>query len=274
MLCVSARRLGSSQVVAVDPKGFRHRTPRGRREGGALRGVGQIMPDEAICRHLARGHCTGYAIVPPTQAWAARQACGLKTRPADILTGSHAPACCSVASRRWSIILEGEPSLGGKRLGCQVRHRRVWGVAAKASLVVVVDPSAKRLSAGRPRPRRMMDILFGGLYLHRVLWGPGTRASTAATVRETWVVQSLIRRSASFVVEIPQPGPAASTTCRLAGRGFAVLRGVCGVGLCQASFTCYLHCVATSAQILVYKMHRPWPPCGSVRGRGRRGSTG
>ena len=58
------------------------------------------------------------------------------------------------------------------------------------------------------------------------------------------------------------------------GRGFAVLRGVCGVGLCQASFTCYLHCVATSAQILVYKMHRPWPPCGSVRGRGRRGSTG
>jgi len=35
MLCVSARRLGSSQVVAVDPVGFRHRTTQAGGKGRA-----------------------------------------------------------------------------------------------------------------------------------------------------------------------------------------------------------------------------------------------
>lgn len=82
--------------------------------------------------------------------------------------------------------------------------------------------------------------------------GSGHEGVDGGHRQKTWVVQSLIRRSASFVVEAPQPGPAVSTMCWLAGEGFAMLRGVCGVGLSQASFTCDLHCVATSAQILVY----------------------
>ena len=77
-----------------------------------------------------------------------------------------------------------------------------------------------------------MDILFGWLSLHRVVWGQGMRVSTAATVRETWVVQSLIRRSASFVVMFPQPGPTASTVYMCAKAGEGLLR--CGVRACGA----------------------------------------
>lgn len=133
MLCVSARRLGSSQVVAVDPSGFRHRTNPGGKWRGAC-GVAWVRScrTRRVCRHLARGHCTGYAIVSPTQAWA----CGLKTR------------CSRRLDRQWRacLLLRCIPPLGpssweaslawAESVLRQPRHGRACGVAARASLVL------------------------------------------------------------------------------------------------------------------------------------------
>ena len=247
--CVSARRprLGSSG-------GSRSRWISSSRPGAGGDGacadiylVGQIMPDEAsmsplgawplhgVCFRLSHAGLGGTAGTRSQTPWASRcldgqtRACSLRR------TFSVAPRAWVGRRRK-----RAEPGRKASDVRRGVVARGPW--RRSQSLSCVGDPSeslAERLStgrprppSGRPRPRRTMDILFGWLSLHRVVWGQGMRVSTAATVRETWVVQSLIRRSASFVVMFPQPGPTASTVYMCAKAGEGLLR--CGVRACGA----------------------------------------
>ena len=114
--------LDSGQVVAVDPDGFRHRAPGQVGTGRARISIWWVRScrTRRVCRHLARGHCTGYAFVSPTQAWAARLERGLRPPgPAGALMGRHAPARSVALSPSHlalgSAVAGKEPSLGGKR---------------------------------------------------------------------------------------------------------------------------------------------------------------